>query len=115
MRGITKNTKLQGTLNGLAKALKNMCIFEGFYYKEIRASGKTCPICGGQPVKKVRLNGKRIYTCGNHLWDRDFGSSWNAILKEARARERKAIKKLLETLRPRALGAPPKLPPQPLK
>ena len=110
-----KNTELQGTLNGLAKALRNVALFEGFLYSEVRASGKLCPICGEEGYPLVKTNGKRIYTCGNHLWDRDFAASWNAILKKAKPKKRKAVRKLLSRLGPRALGAPPKLPPQPPK
>jgi len=91
-----KGTQLQGALNSLCRAIENLCLFEGFSYREVRASGKYCPICGKRPVKMIKANGKRIYACRNrHHWDRDFAASWNAIIKHLSPEESKKLRKLL--------------------
>ena len=109
-----KGTRLQGTLNSLAKALENMCLFEGYHYREVRASGKLCPVCGRRGSKLAITNGKRIYACSKgHMWDRDFSASWNAVIKTLSSEERRKARKMLAELGPRALGAPPKLSPHP--
>jgi len=111
-----KGTRLQGTLNSLAKALENMCLFEGYHYREVRASGKLCPVCGRKGTKLAITNGKRIYACSKgHMWDRDYAASWNAVIKHLSPKERKKASKLLAELGPWALGAPPKLPLRPSK
>ena len=104
-----------GTLNRLANALRNLCLFEGFKYIEMRVSGKYCPICGEKYVKQVKTNGKRIYACKNsHIYERDFTACWNLILRYVNDKKEK-IKELLLKLGARALGAPSalRLAPQP--
>ena len=105
-----KGTELSNTLNRLANALRNLCLFEGFKYIEMRASGKYCPICGEKYVRGIRINGKRIYICGNrHYFERDFSACWNLILKYIKDK-REEIRRLLLKLGSRALGAPSWLP-----
>jgi len=101
-----RNTELSGTLNRLAEALRNLALFEGFKCVEMRASGKICPICGGKYVRKIRINCKRIYMCGNrHYFERDFTACWNLIIKYLKNR-REEIRELLSRLGSTALGAP---------
>jgi len=101
-----RNTELSGTLNRLAEALRNLALFEGFKCVEMRASGKICPICGGKYVRKIRINCKRIYMCGNrHYFERDFTACWNLIIKHLKNR-REEIRELLLRLGSTALGAP---------
>ena len=101
-----RNTELNGTLNRLAEALRNLALFEGFKCVEMRASGKICPICGERYVNETRSNGKRVYMCGNgHVYERDFTACWNLIIKYLKNR-REEIRELLLRLGSTALGAP---------
>jgi transposase len=67
-----KNTSLQRTLLRTRKFIRNLAYYEGAQYKELRSSGKMCPICGrwGEQI------GPRTYRCPtcNITWDRDRGT-----------------------------------------
>ncbi len=102
-----KGTSLTGTLNSLTDRLKNLATYEGAHYIELRASGKYCPVCGTHYTKEERKNDKRIYRCPwGHAFDRDYAASWNLILAYFKS-HREVIRKLLQRLGPRAMGAPP--------
>ncbi len=101
-----RGTRLAGTLNSLAERLENLAAYEGAVYRELRASGKYCPVCGSHFISEEKRNGKRVYTCPQgHRYDRDFAASWNLILTYF-SRQREQIRRLLAGLGPRALGAP---------
>jgi len=101
-----RGTSLSGTLNAVASRLENFAAYEGAVYRELRASGKKCPICGAYYTSEEKRNGKRVYTCPQgHRYDRDFAASWNLAIRYF-SRQREQIRRLLAGLGPRALGAP---------
>ena len=101
-----RGTSLSGTMNSVAERLENLARYEGAHYLELRASGKYCPVCGRHYITEERRDGKRIFVCpSGHRYDRDFAASWNLVLLYFKSR-REQVRRLLQKLGPRALGAP---------
>jgi len=74
-----RGTGLQGTLLRARKALRNLRRYEGVLLKELRASGKRCPLCGTEGVEVKRTKHARVYVreCCGLKWDRDKGVLYN--------------------------------------
>ena len=74
-----KKRDLQKTYLRVAHLVENLCAYEGALFLEVRASGKVCPICN-RLCKEVEHRYYACVHCGIVV-DRDYGGSFNAILK----------------------------------
>ncbi|MEM3988721.1 MAG: zinc ribbon domain-containing protein [Sulfolobales archaeon] len=74
-----KYSDLQKTYLRVAKLVRNLCAYEGAYYRRVRASGRVCPLCD-QYCEEVAHRYYRCPQC-NLIFDRDYGASFNAALK----------------------------------
>ncbi|MEM2275171.1 MAG: zinc ribbon domain-containing protein [Thermofilum sp.] len=73
-----RGTPLQNTILRVCRRLENLCRYEGAMYREWRASGRFCPLCGREGVEA----GWRYYRCTecNVVWNRDYGACFNLVL-----------------------------------
>ncbi|MEM4900205.1 MAG: hypothetical protein QXM99_07345, partial [Thermofilum sp.] len=74
-----RNSKLQKTYLRVVKLVKNLCRYEGAYYRRVRASGRVCPLCSSWAFEV----GHRYYQCPSCgiVVDRDYGGAFNAALE----------------------------------
>ncbi|MEM0094264.1 MAG: zinc ribbon domain-containing protein [Thermofilum sp.] len=74
-----RGTPLQNTVLRICRRLENLCRYEGVMYKEWRASGRFCPLCGREGVEA----GWRYYQCEHCgiVWNRDYGACFNLVLR----------------------------------
>ncbi|MEM3982179.1 MAG: hypothetical protein QXM71_05650 [Thermofilum sp.] len=74
-----RNSDLQRTYLRVVRLIENLCRYEGALYREVRASGRACPLCS-RWCEEVE---HRYYSCArcNIVVDRDYGASFRAALK----------------------------------
>ncbi|MEM0093284.1 MAG: zinc ribbon domain-containing protein [Thermofilum sp.] len=82
-----KGKPWQQSLLRVARRMRTTVRYEGGYYREVRVSGKRCPLCGerGVPYSPEGGSGKwkpRFFYCVHcgTSWNRDFNSSFTAIV-----------------------------------
>ncbi|MEM3981292.1 MAG: zinc ribbon domain-containing protein, partial [Thermofilum sp.] len=73
-----RNSDLQKTYLRVVRLIENLCRYEGALYREVRASGRACPLCG-RWCEEVE---HRYYRCSHCsiVFDRDYGGAFNAAL-----------------------------------
>ncbi|MEM4899333.1 MAG: zinc ribbon domain-containing protein [Thermofilum sp.] len=74
-----RGTPLQNTILRICRRLENLCRYEGAMYREWRASGRFCPLCGREGVEA----GWRYYQCEHCgiVWNRDYSACFNLVLR----------------------------------
>ncbi|MEM4899606.1 MAG: hypothetical protein QXM99_04260, partial [Thermofilum sp.] len=73
-----RNSRLQKTYLHVTKHIKNLCRYEGAYYRRVRASGRVCPLCS-RWCEEVEHRYYQCPSCGIVV-DRDYGASFTAAL-----------------------------------
>ncbi|MEM4885251.1 MAG: hypothetical protein QW185_01050 [Thermofilum sp.] len=81
-----KGKPWQQSLLRVARRLRTTTLYEGGYYREVRVSGKHCPLCGERGVPySPEGEGRRasyFYCQGCGIaWNRDYCSSFIAVLE----------------------------------
>ncbi|MEM4885627.1 MAG: zinc ribbon domain-containing protein, partial [Thermofilum sp.] len=74
-----RNSRLQKTYLHVTKHIKNLCRYEGAYYRRVRASGRVCPLCS-RWCEEVEHRYYQCPKCGI-TFDRDYGGAFNTALE----------------------------------